>query len=296
MNNDYEVLEVVAPSVQQLDAIERANVDTQVSTAKQYPRNIKRSLNNAIAIVTMDEGTAQSCTYALPRGGKPITGPSVHLAKIISQCYGNIRAEAKVVEITDKHVVSRGTAWDLENNYAVAFEVRRSIVGNRGRFNDDMITVTGNAANAIAYRNAVLSVVPKSITDRVYHAAQELITGDLSDDTKLIARRKKAIDMFKDEFNISEDELVKLCGKQTVNQIKKDEIALLLGFYQSLKDGDTTVDTLLKEVRGISTTVEQSKATPKEMQKYFEEAKAKPELAASYLAQGKITKEMYDEI
>jgi hypothetical protein len=41
--------------------------------------------------------------------------------------------------------------------------VRRRIFDSRGRlFNDDMITVTGNAACAIAKRNAILSGVPKS--------------------------------------------------------------------------------------------------------------------------------------
>lgn len=250
----YEVLQVEAPNpaqlVQSLDRAERANIDIQVSTAKQYPRSISRCANNAVALVTMDKDTAQSCGYALPRGGKPITGPSVHLAKIIAQQYGNLRAEAKVVEITDKHVVSRGTAWDLENNYAVSFEVRRSIVGKNGnRFSDDMITVTGNAANAIAYRNAIFGIVPKSITDKAYKAAQHLITGDLSDEEKLIKRRDGAIKHFTDTYGITEEEVIKLCGKHTVNQIQADEIALLLGFAQSLKDGDTTVEELMAPFR-----------------------------------------------
>jgi len=293
---DYEVLEVNAPSIQQIDAIERANVDTQVATAKQFPRDLKRALNNSIAIATMDSEVAQSCTYALPRGGKPITGPSVHLAKIISQCYGNIRVESKVVEINQKHVVSRGTAWDLENNYAVAFEVRRSIVGKTGqRFNDDMITVTGNAANSIAYRNAVLSVVPKAITDKVYKAAQEVITGNLSDETELIKRRKKAVDAFKDDFSITEDELVKLCGKQTINQIKKDEIALLLGFYQSLKDGDTTPEDLLKNIRPKNAP-EPKEIDPKQQDIFFSECQFNPDLAPEYFAQGKISKDQFDSI
>lgn len=198
----------------------------------------------------MDYATAQSCGYALPRGGKPITGPSVHLAKLIVSNWGNMRAEAKVVQITDKQVISRGTCWDLENNVATAFEVRRSIVGKGGkRFTDDMITVTGNAANSIAYRNAVFSVIPKAITDKVYQAAQHFITGDLSDEEKLVARRKKCIDFFKDEYGITEQEVVMLCGKQTVNQIKADQIALLLGITQSLKDGDTTVEELMKPYR-----------------------------------------------
>lgn len=250
-NNEYEVLQVNQDqSIIQVDAVERANVDSQVATAKQYPRDLKRSINNSIAMATMDYNTAQSCGYALPRGGKPITGPSVHLAKLIVSNYGNLRAEAKVVQITDKQVISRGTCWDLENNVATAFEVRRSIVGKGGkRFSDDMITVTGNAANAIAYRNAVFSVIPKAITDKVYQAAQHFITGDLSDEEKLVARRKKCIDFFKDEYGITEEEVVMLCGKQTVNQIKADQIALLLGITQSLKDGDTTVEELMKPYR-----------------------------------------------
>ena len=249
--NGYEVLQVNQDqNVIQIDAVERANVDSQVATAKQYPRDLARSVNNSIAMATMDAATAQSCGYALPRGGKPITGPSVHLAKLIVSNWGNMRAEAKVVQITDKQVISRGTCWDLENNVATAFEVRRSIVGKNGkRFSDDMITVTGNAANSIAYRNAVFSVIPKAIIDKVYQAAQHYITGDLSDEEKLVSRRKKCIDFFKSEYGITEDEVVMLCGKQTVNQIKADQIALLLGITQSLKDGDTTVDDLMKPYR-----------------------------------------------
>lgn len=247
----YEVTQVQHDqNIIQLDTIERANVDSQIATAKQYPRDLRRAINNSVAMATMDIPTAQSCGYALPRGGKPITGPSVHLAKLIVSNYGNIRAEAKVVQITDKQVISRGTCWDLENNVATAFEVRRSIVERTGqRFSDDMITVTGNAANSIAYRNAVFSVIPRAITDKVYQAAQRCITGDLSDEDKIIARRKKCIDYFKDEFGITEQEVVMLCGKKTVNQIKANEIALLLGITQSLTDGDTTVDELMKPYR-----------------------------------------------
>lgn len=246
---DYEVTQVEVQSVTQLDAVEKANVDVQVSTAKMYPRSISRIRTNSIALVTMDKETAQSCSYALPRGGKPITGPSVHLARILAQQYGNMRAEARVVEITDKQIVSRATAWDLESNYAVAFEVRRSIVGRNGRYNDDMITVTGNAANAIAYRNAVLAIIPKGIMEAAYKAAQDLITGDLSDETKLVARRKKALDFFNDEYAITEAEVLKMLGKQTIQQIKAEQIALMLSTQQALKDGDTTVDELMKDIR-----------------------------------------------
>lgn len=249
--DNYEIMEVNPQDAQiiSVDAVERASVDSQVATAKQYPRNLKRAVDNSIVMATMDEQVARSCGYALPRGGKPITGPSVHLAKIIVANYGNMRTEAKVVQITDKQVVSRGTAWDLENNVASAFEVRRSIMTKNGRMNDDMITVVGNAANAIAYRNAVFSVIPKAITETVYKTTQQYLIGDISDETKLIKRRTDAIKYFNDEWGISEEEVVKLCGKQTVNQIRGEEIALLLGFVQALRDGDTTIEDLMSPVR-----------------------------------------------
>lgn len=249
---NYEVLPVEAQDVQivQVDAVERANVDSQVATAKRYPRDIRRSIDNSVVMATMNQETAQSCNYALPRGGKPITGPSVHLAKIIVSNWGNMRTEAKVVQITDKQVISRGTCWDLETNVASAFEVRRSIIGKNGqRFSDDMITVTGNAANSIAYRNAVFAVIPKAITDRVYYAAQKFITGDLSDSDKLLKVRTGVLNNFKNNYGITEEEVVKMCGKQTVNQIGADEISMLMGTIQALKDGDTTVDELMKSIR-----------------------------------------------
>jgi hypothetical protein len=249
---NYEVLPVEAQNAQivQIDALERANVDSQVATAKRYPRDIRRSIDNSVVMATMNQETAQSCSYALPRGGKPITGPSVHLAKIIVSNWGNMRTEAKVVQITDKQVISRGTCWDLETNVASAFEVRRSIIGKNGqRFSDDMITVTGNAANSIAYRNAVFAVIPKAITDRVYYAAQKFITGDLSDSDKLLKVRTGVMNNFKNNYGITEEEVVKMCGKQTVNQIGADEISMLMGTIQALKDGDTTVDELMKPIR-----------------------------------------------
>lgn len=249
---NYEVLPVEAQDVQivQVDAVERANVDSQVATAKRYPRDIRRSIDNSVVMATMNQETAQSCSYALPRGGKPITGPSVHLAKIIVSNWGNMRTEAKVVQITDKQVISRGTCWDLETNVASAFEVRRSIIGKNGqRFSDDMITVTGNAADSIAYRNAVFAVIPKAITDRVYYAAQKFITGDLSDSDKLLKVRTGVLNNFKNNYGITEEEVVKMCGKQTANQIGADEISMLMGTIQALKDGDTTVDELMKPIR-----------------------------------------------
>jgi hypothetical protein len=237
---DSEITISVSPEV--VYQQDRAAIDVQISTAKAYPRNLKRSVENAIAIVTMDKETAATCTYSVPRGGKPITGPSVHLAKIIAQVWGNLRIEAKVVGTDATQVTCQSVAFDLENNLAIKVEVKRSIVGKQGRYSEDMIVVAGNAGNSIALRNAVLSVIPRAVVDKVYKAAIQTITGDVSDKNKLIAKRKKVVDALKESYAISEIEILSAVGKASLDHIGPDEIVVLIGIGTAIKEGDTTVD------------------------------------------------------
>jgi hypothetical protein len=230
---------------------DRAAIDVQISTAKAYPRNIKRSTENAVAIVTIDRETAQTCTYSVPRGSKPITGPSVHLARILAQVWGNLRIEAKVVSIESRQVTAEAVCFDLETNLAIKTQVKRSIVGKSGRYNDDMITVTGNAASAIALRNAILSVIPRAIVDKVYNASKQMITGDVSDKTKLIARRKQVFDGLKDTYELTEKEILSAVGKAAIDHITPDDLVILIGIGQAIKDGDTTVESAFKGVKDV---------------------------------------------
>lgn len=235
-----ELTQVVSPQV--IYEQDKAAIDVQISTAKAYPRNIKRSTENAIAIVSIDSETAKTCTYSVPRGGKAITGPSVHLAKILAQVWGNLRVEAKVVSIDHNQITSEAVCFDLENNLAIKTQVKRSIIGKMGRFSEDMITVTGNAANSIALRNAILSVIPRAIVDKVYNSAKNTITGDISDETKLIAKRKQVVDGLKDTFNLKESEIFSAVGKQAITHLTSDDLVVLIGIGTAIKDGDTTVE------------------------------------------------------
>ncbi len=247
MEQYAEVLETeIAVSPQVIYQQDKAAIDIQVTTAKLYPRNIKRATENAIAIVTMDKETAATCTYSVPRGGKAITGPSVHLAKILAQVWGNLRIDAKVVSIEDRQLTSESVCFDLENNLAIKTQVKRSIMSKNGRFNDDMITVTGNAANSIALRNAVLSVIPRAIVDKVYNSAKQTITGDVSDKTKLLSKRKQVFDGLKDTYGLTEKEVLTAIGKAAVDHVTGDDLVVLIGIGTAIKDGDTTVDQAFK--------------------------------------------------
>ena len=268
--------EITITEVQDASVIynqDKAFIDVQIATAKTYPRNLKRAVDNSIAIVTMDQETASTCTYSLPRGGKPITGPTVHLAKILAQQWGNLRCEAKVVEIGQKQITSQAVAFDLENNLAIKVEVKRSIMSKNGRFNDDMITVTGNAANAIALRNARLAVIPRAVVDKVYNEAKRTITGDLSDQTKLLAKRKKVFDGFKETYALTEQEILSAIGKAAVEHVTQADLVVLIGIGQAIKDGETTVNdafrpkqtTAMKDVDIAPIEVKETKSFTEKM-------------------------------
>lgn len=272
-----ETEEITTSEVSVYEAQDKAVIDMQIATAKKYPRNVQRAINNSIAIITLDVATAQSCCYSLPRGGKPITGPSVHLAKILAQNWGNMRIEAKVVSTDDKHVTSQAVAFDLENNLAIKVEVKRSIVGKMGRYSDDMITVTGNAGNSIALRNAILAVIPKGVVDKCYNTAKQMITGDVSDEAKLIARRKQVVDGLKDTFSVTEKEILSAIGKQAINHITADDIVVLIGVGQAIRDGDTTVEQAFRK----QTAAEASDATKKAASDLADKLKSKTATQAS---------------
>lgn len=271
MNEEIQP-EIIATSSEIIFQQDKAMIDTQISTAKAYPRNMMQAQNNAISIVTNDMETAKACIYALPRGGKTISGPSVHMAKIIAQFWGNMRAETKVIEIGQTQITSQAVCFDLENNLAIKVEVKRSIMSKKGRFNDDMITVTGNAANAIALRNAIYAVVPKNVVDKVFNAAKSKITGDISDEQKLIAKRTQVINLLKDTYNVTEEEILASIGKASVNHINADDILNLIGFGQSIKDGDSTVDEIFRPTNAKNGTTREEEEV-KRLNEWIDTAK-----------------------
>ena len=146
MENNEEIQIMPLEGVEMQILRDKASIDIQVSTAQVYKRDIVQCINDALSMATIDVETAMTCGYSVPRGGKAITGPSVHLAKIIMQNWGNFRGEAKVINQTEKFVESEAIAWDLQKNVAVKVTVKRSIMTNSGKMKDDMIIVTGNAA------------------------------------------------------------------------------------------------------------------------------------------------------
>lgn len=217
----------------------RGEVDTQIATARRFPRSVKAFKTKATSLATLDIDTAASCFYSLPRGKKPIEGPSVRLAEIVALSWGNLRSQANVVDVGDKFITARGVCWDLESNVAVSVEVQRRITDKNGRkFNDDMIGVTANAACSIALRNAVFKVVPMAMARSVYEAARRTAIGNAE---TLVARRQKMVDHF-GKMGVQPEAICARVDKASVEDISLDDLGVLIGLSTAIRDGDTTVD------------------------------------------------------
>lgn len=250
--NDFDYVEVenVPANGLQIYQQDKAFIDMQIATAKQYPRDLKRCIDNAITMVTMDFDTAKKCNYSLSKGGKNIQGPSVHLAKIIAQSMGNMRIENRVVGYDATHVTCEAICFDLEKNFAIRTQIKRSIVGKEGRFSEDMCVIIGNAGNSIALRNAIFAVVDASIVEKVYSSAKAKITGDISDEQKLISRKTSIIEGLLSSYQnqkLTEAEILKVLGRASFSHIDANDIITLIGFENSLKSGEQSFDSIFRK-------------------------------------------------
>lgn len=236
-----------------LAAVSRAEVDMQVTTARQYPRSVTRFQREAYELATLDEETAESMFYSLPRKDpktgkpKPIEGPSVRFAEVIAYAWGNLRFEGKVIDIGKEFVTAQGMAWDLERNLGARIEVKRRITGKSGtRFNDDMIAVTGNAAVSIALRNAIFDVVPFALAKKVYEAAVKTAMGE----HKPMALRRSEIMAWFRQAGATDEDVFGMLGVTGENDLTTDHIRTLIGARSAVKEGTRSLDEIIREAKG----------------------------------------------
>ena len=220
-------------------AVQMTEIESQIATAKEYPRDIAAFKSKLMAMANLDQETAEGCYYAMPRGGKAIDGPSIRLAEIALSCYGNCAAEADVLSEDDRFIYAMGQCRDLENNVAVRVKIRRRITNKQGkRFNDDMIAVTANAACAIALRNAIFKVVPGAFLKPVFRRCKKTAVGEMK---SLANRRAEVIGKIL-QLGVTEDRVLNVLGRKSVDEVTFDDVANLIGLGTAIKDGDTTVE------------------------------------------------------
>lgn len=220
-------------------ALERSDLEMQLDAAHRYPRVPTTFLGRSTSIACRHAETAASCIYAIPRGGKTIVGPSIRLAEIMASTYGNLRLGGRVVDVEEKHVIAEGIAWDLETNVKYTVQVQRKIVDKNGRrYNDDMITVTGQAAISIALRNAIFRAIPRAYVDEIFRKCQAVSTGG----AKGIAQRIDEVMHRLTATGIGADRVLARVEAKTTADIDQEKLVTLIGLGTAIKAGDIDVD------------------------------------------------------
>lgn len=267
--NGLAPVEVVASGV--VEAQERAQIDTQIATAKRYPRAIAKCKASMLEIATLDEETAAGCFYTLPArsggDGKPIQGPSVRMAEIALSSWGNLKAASRIIGDDGKSLTAQAVVVDLEKNVSVSIEVRRRVTNRDGRrYSDDMVNTTANAACSLALRNATFRVVPAAVIKPVYEAAKRVAIGNVKSITKT---RAEIFERLKKK-GVSEASILAVVGCTKIDEVDAEKVADLIGIGNAIKDGQITLEEAFPPVQPKTTfrkpetteTASQPAATP----------------------------------
>lgn len=282
---ENEIIQAV--TVEQPDmlaALNKSEVDMLVATAHQYPRNVHNALVNIEALATSDPDTANECFYVLRRKNadgsvQMIEGLSVRMAEIIASCWGNMMVATRIIGNDGKKITSQAVCVDLESNVRVSVEVQRRITNKYGKtFSEDMQVVTGNAASAIAFRNAVLKVVPKAMTKRIITHIKEVSLGQSLD---METSRSNMLAYFA-KLGVDKDTILAYLEIDSVELINKEMVFELRGIANAIKEGTTSVQETF-----IQPMVE--KKTADAAKKAAEEAKDKANAALARQAENKPT-------
>ena len=93
-----------------------AEVQSAMLLAKQFPRDETKATTR-IARACARKALAKVAHYQYPKGGKTVSGPSIRLAEVLAQNWGNI--ETGVVELDRYNGMSKMMAYciDLETNF-----------------------------------------------------------------------------------------------------------------------------------------------------------------------------------
>jgi hypothetical protein len=231
-----------------LGTITRAEIESQVATARKYPRSVTRFYDDAMAMATLAPEVAAGCVYALPRGGKTISGPSVRLAEIVACCWGNLRTATRIVEENERFLKAEAVCIDLERNNGVCIQVQRRITDrNNRRYGDDMINTTAAAASAIAFRNAVFRVVPSAFVQPVYRAALDTMAGKAG---SFAESRQGWLEHWASQ-GVKAERVLRALGVDGPDDLTNRHLGLMQGLANAIEGGETTLAEAFPEWRQV---------------------------------------------
>lgn len=219
-----------------------AEVQAAYVIAKKFPRNQHAAYMRIIEACKRPL-LAEQALYTYPKGGALVSGPSIRLAEVIAQAWGNIEFGVKELTRSNGVSVAEAFAIDLEHNTRkpLIFTVphsrdkkdKKTGIMNKIKLTDDreIYELVANMG-ARRLRNCILAVVPPDFVEAAVNQVKKTLE---SGEMPLSEKIKIIVERFND-VGVKVEHLEKKLG-HNLDATTAQEIVTLKGIYKSIKDG-----------------------------------------------------------
>ena len=213
-------------------------VQAAMVIAKRFPRDEVESYNRIIRACKR-VSLAEQAMYEYPRGKTKVTGPSIRLAEMAAQNWGNI--DYGIIELEQRRGESQvmAYAWDLETNtrqtkiFTVP-HIRETKNGNVPLTDPrDIYEMVANQG-ARRVRACILGVIPGDVIESAIDQCNATLQGQSKE--PLIDTIRKIVGTFKEQFGVDSAMLEKYIGCKT-DAFSMTDLIRLKKVYRSLCDG-----------------------------------------------------------
>jgi hypothetical protein len=219
----------------------RASQEIQAAMviAKKCPRDPEAAYAR-IMQACKRKALAETALYAYPRGGTQVTGPSIRMAEVLAQNWGNLQFGITELEQRDGESTVEARCWDLETNVqqTKTFQVKheRKAHGGITKLTDprDIYEMVANNG-ARRLRACILGIIPGDIVEAAVEQCEKTMA-TAGGDVPLIDRVRKMVVAFAELASVDEKMLEKRLGHKLA-ACSETELASLRKIFLSMRDG-----------------------------------------------------------
>lgn len=215
---------------------EIAEVQASMVIAKRFPRNPIEAMDKILQACTRPT-LADGALYSYSRGGTDVTGPSIRLAEVAAQAWGNVSFGVRELEQRGGESTVEAFAWDMETNtrQVKVFQVAHERHTKRGvsKLTDprDIYELIANQG-ARRLRSCILGVIPGDVIEAAVKQCEETLhaNADVSPDGI-----KKLADAFA-KLGVSKEQIEARIQRR-LESIRPAQVVQLRKIYASMNDG-----------------------------------------------------------
>lgn len=243
-------------------------VQAALVIAKNFPRDINLAYQRVMDACKRPF-LAQKAMYSYPRAGTTITGPSIRLAEVLAQNYGNLDFGVRELERKEGLSIVESYCWDMETNtrQTKTFEISHELKLKNGSIKklDDPRDIYEIVANngARRLRACILGIIPIDIVDAAVQQVKLTLTK--GDGKPLVDRARALAGALKEHFGVTL-EMIETKFETKLDLVTGDQFVELIGIFNALKDKQANksdfflLDSPVKQASASAETVEVAKA------------------------------------